>query len=159
MRIIYLAALLIAPRAETVTLPRDTPVELMAPTEVTTATAKAGDRFKLRINRAIPLDDGRTIPVGTPAFGEVIEAEKAGSLGRRGTLIARVLHIQYGDVTIPLKGEIGTTGTIAGSLNMAVTLAGPIGLFHRGNNAKIKAGDIFTAYVAEDVVLTLPAAP
>ena len=39
----------------------------------------------------------------------------------------------------------------------AIVLSGLVGLFHRGNNAKIKAGEIITGFVAEDVMLPAPA--
>jgi hypothetical protein len=56
-------------------------------------------------------------------------------------------------VHIPIDGRISSEGSGAGSAGAAVIFSGIAGLFHRGNNAKIKAGEIVNAFVAEDTVL------
>lgn len=141
-----------------VLIPRDTPVELMATAEVSTATARPGMRFKLRVNRPVMIDGRIVIPVGTPAYGEVLDANDAGGLGKSGQLSARLTHVQFGDAVLPLEGETSSSGRGAGSPAVAVAFGGLIGLFHRGNNAKIKAGEIVAAFVAEDVALDLSGA-
>lgn len=141
----------------TVLLPRDTPIELMAPSEVSTAKASAGTVFKLRVNKPVEVDGRVIIPVGTPGFGEVISAERAGSVGKKGTMSARLLRIHLGDATIPIEGRVDATGRGAGSAGAAVLLGGIMGLFHRGNNAKIKAGEILMGFTSEDVTLDLSA--
>jgi hypothetical protein len=139
----------------TITIPRDTPVELMAFSEVSTASAKPGQRFKLLVNRAISISGRQVIPLGTPAYGEVISAVDSGGLGKTGKMSARLLHIDLSGVEIPLDGETSAKGTGAGSAGVAVLFAGLAGLFHRGNNAKIKAGEIIAGFVAEDVTLAV----
>ena len=134
----------------------DTPVELMATKEVSTADVTAGTRFKLRLNKPVTVADGQTIPVGTWAHGEVVSAIDSGGLGKSGKMTARLLYLEYGANKIPLEGEISTKGNGAGSAGAAVIFAGVAGLFHRGNNAKIKAGEIVNAFVAEDTILVLP---
>ncbi len=143
-------------------LAQDTPIELMAPTEVTTDKARAGTRFKLRVNRAVEAGGRVIIPVGTPAYGEVITASDSGGLGKSGKMTARLLYLELGEVRIPLEGEMSAKGTGAGSAAVAtglMALANPltawVGLFHRGNNAKIKAGEILAGFVREDVLLDL----
>ena len=135
-----------------VALPRDTPVELIATREVSTADAKPGTPIKLQVRRAVLIGDRAVIPAGTPAWGEVVTATDAGGLGKSCKMTARLKHIQLGEVTIPIDGEIsskGRTGSVAG----AVLTGGLVGLFHRGNNAKIKAGEIVSSFVTEDIVL------
>ena len=61
------------------TLPQDTPVELMAPSEVSTADAVPGQLFKLRVNKPIEVEGRVIVPVGTPAFGQVVSAVDAGA--------------------------------------------------------------------------------
>lgn len=138
---------------------RDTPVELMAMTEVSTATATPGTIIKLRVNRAIEIDGRTIIPVGTPAFGEVTAAKGSGGLGKSGRMSARLVRIQFGDATIPIEGAIDARGTGAGSAGVAIVLVGVAGLFHRGNNAKIKAGEILSGFVTEDVAIDLLPTP
>jgi hypothetical protein len=145
------------PIAATLVLPRDTPVELMAMREVSTDKAEPGTPIKLRINKPVLIEGRPIIPAGTPAFGEVIAARDAGGLGKSGTMAARLTHIQFGDTRIPLDGNVSAKGTGAGSTGAAIVLSGLVGLFHRGNNAKIKAGEIIAGFVAEDVTLPPPA--
>ncbi|CAN5687360.1 hypothetical protein BH11PSE6_BH11PSE6_25390 [soil metagenome] len=139
----------------TATLAQDTPVELMAPTEVSTARATAGTVFKLRVNRAIEVDGRVIIPIGTTAFGRVVNATDSGGLGKSGRMTARLMHIQLGEAEIPLEGELSAKGTGAGSAGVAILFTGWAGFFHRGNNAKIKAGEILTGFIAQDVTLDL----
>ena len=147
-------AAVVAPAA-TVTIPQDTPVELMAASEISTASVKAGQRFRLRLNKPL-IVGGRTLAlVGATAFGEVTSAEGSGSLGKSGKMTARLLHLQIGDAEVPLQGDVSAKGTGAGSAGLAVLFAGLSGLFHRGNNAKIKAGEILMGFVREPVTLDL----
>lgn len=132
---------------------RDTPLELMATKEVSTADAVAGTKFKLRLNKPVIVDGGTTIPVGTWAHGEVTTSSDAGGLGKSGKMTARLLYLEYGAVQIPIDGSISAEGTGAGSAGAAVLFSGVVGLFHRGNNAKIKAGEIVNAFVAQDTAL------
>lgn len=142
-----------------ITIARDTPVSLMAINEVSTAKAVAGTRFKLRVNEAIMVDGKIIVPVGTPAVGEVLSAQDSGGLGKSGVMSAKLLHISLGDALIPLEGDKNAKGTGAGSAGVAVIFAGVAGLFHRGNNAKIKAGELLSGFVSEDVTLDLDAKP
>ncbi len=138
---------------------RDTPVVLMAISEVSTATAAAGTRIKLRVQQPLSIDGRIIVPVGTPAFGTVLAAEDSGGLGKSGRMTARLQHIRLGDAEIPLDGDVSAKGTGAGSAGVAVIFTGVVGLFHRGNNAKIKAGEILSAFVSEDVLLDLTSNP
>lgn len=142
-----------------VVIKQDTPVELMATAEVTTATAKPGTVFKMRVNRAILIDGKTIIPVGTPAFGEVTAAKDAGGLGKSGKMAARLVRIQFGDAAIPIEGSVESKGSGAGSAGVAILTGGLMGMFHRGNNAKIKAGEILTGFVSEDVAIELLPTP
>ncbi len=141
------------PHANGLTLRQDTPVELMAVAEINTDKAQPGDLIRFRVNHAIEIDGRIAVPVGTPAFGEVTTAKDAGGLGKTGRMTAKLLRIQFGEIEIPLEGEMAAKGTGAGSAGVAILLTGIAGLFHRGNNAKIKAGEIVAGFVGKDVVL------
>lgn len=144
--------------AETIVIPKDTPVHLMTLTEVTTKTDTAGTRFKLRVNEDVVIDGSAVIPKGTLAWGEVTSAESSGNLGKSGRLTARLLFIELNGQRIPIegdtsaKGKSGTAETVVGVLGL-----GLLGLFAKGNNAKIKAGEKSTAFVANDFSLKLAA--
>lgn len=68
-------------------------------------------------------------------------------------MTAKLLSIRLGSTEIPLEGDMSAKGTGAGSAGVAVLFTGVVGLFHRGNNAKIKAGELLVGYVAHDVTL------
>lgn len=132
---------------------RDTPLELIATKEISTANIAVGAQFALSLNKALVVD-GRTIaPWGTRAYGEVTSAAPSGNLGVTGKMSARLLYLQLGEMQIKLQGDVTAHGQGGGSAGIAFLLGGPVGLFHRGNNAKIKAGEIVTGFVDEDVTL------
>lgn len=142
-----------------VTIKRDTPVELMAYSEVSTADSAPGKRFKLLLNQPITVAGKIIAPKGSLAYGMVTSAEDSGGLGKSGRMTAKLLYLKLGDAEIPLEGETSDKGTGAGSAGLAILFTGWAGFFHRGNNAKIKAGEILTGFIAEDVSLDLSSAP
>lgn len=142
-----------------VVIPKDTPVRLMVVSEVSTKERKAGYRFKLRVDEPVLIGGRVAIPVGATAWGEVSAADSSGIVGKSGRVTARLLFIDTGHARIPIAGEIsdrGKSGTA--ETVMGVVLLGPLGLFARGNNAKIKAGERTTAFTTEDVTLELGSA-
>jgi hypothetical protein len=147
------------PSSSTVLLPRDTPLILMATKEVSTAEATPGTIFKLRVHEPVLVAGRTVIPVGATALGRVEAAVDSGGLGKSGRMTARLLHVILGEAEIPLDGSVSAKGTGAGSAGVAVIFTGVVGLFHRGNNAKIKAGELVSGFVAEDVLLDLDARP
>ena len=137
-----------------IVIPRDTPVHLMVINEVSTKDHSVGHRFSLRVNKPVVVDGREVIPVGTTAWGELIDAEKSGNVGKRGSLSARLSHIDLGGKSIPIEGGTTSDGKSGKSETiMGVLAMGPLGLFAKGNNAKIKAGEMMTAFISEDVVL------
>lgn len=140
-------------------LPLDTPVHLMVLTEVTTKEHSAGHRFKLRVQEPVILDGTTVIPVGAIAWGEVLSAERSGNVGKSGKVSARLLYVETGGVRVPLtgetnsKGKSGTAETVMGVLSLGV-----LGLFAKGNNAKIKAGEKMIAFTSEATELPRPSA-
>lgn len=135
-----------------ITLPRDTPIHLMVISEVTTKTHSAGYRFRLRVNEPVMIDSIEVVPVGAIAWGEVISASSSGNVGKSGQIEARLLYLEVAGDKIPIegtrsdKGKSGTAETVMGVIGLGV-----FGLFAKGNNAKIKAGEKITAFTVEDV--------
>ena len=136
---------------------RDTPLDLIATREITSASAKVGDRFTLAVNTPVVIDGVTVFPFMTKATGEVTGSAKAGGLGRNGTMAAHLLYLSLGDAKVPITGEVTNDGGGAGSTALAVAFGGVVGLFHRGNDGRIKAGQRVAAFVAEDVMLDLSA--
>ena len=134
---------------------RDTPLELIATREISTANVATGAQFTLSVNKALVVDGRKVIPWGTRAYGEVTLATASGNMGVTGKMSARLLYLQLGDVQIRVQGDVTAHGQGGGSAGVAFLLGGPVGLFHRGNNAKIKAGEIVTGFIDEDVALDI----
>jgi hypothetical protein len=135
----------------TLLLRRDTPVHLMVMNEVSTKERSAGYRFKLRVNEPVIVSGVIVVPAGTLAYGEVMSAESSGNVGKSGRLSARLLNIDLDGRAIGISGETtanGKSGT--GEVVAAVIGLGLVGLFAKGNNAKIKAGELMTGFTTED---------
>jgi hypothetical protein len=139
-----------------VVIPRDTPVHLMVVKEVSTKTHQAGHLFPLRVDKAVVINGKTIIPIGAKAWGEVLSAESSGMAGKSGKLSARLLYVEVGNARVVIDGERAATGksgtaeTIMGVIGLGV-----FGLFARGNNAKLKAGEMFTAFTKEDTAVRL----
>ncbi len=140
------------PAAPIIDIPRDTPVRLMVLTEVSTKDHEPGHRFRLRVNDPVIVNDREVIPIGAIAWGELLSAEKSGNVGKSGKLSARLLYVEHDGREIALDGEAQSEGKSGkGETILGVLAAGPLGLFAKGNNAKLKAGEKMTAFIAEDV--------
>lgn len=135
-------------------IPQDTPIHLMVLREVSTKEHGVGHRFRLRVNKPVVMDGETIIPIGAIAWGEVTSAERSGNLGKSGKLSAKLLYVEVGDTNISISGETsdkgnsGTAETVMGVIGLGV-----FGLFAKGNNAKLKAGELMTAFTLEDTVL------
>lgn len=129
-------------------VPPGTPVRLMVLREVNSRTAHAGDRFKLRVDEPVYINGATIIPVGAIAWGEIANVEGNGAVGKGGKLGARLLYIDLPSGQIPLRGEVNDRGGGNGAgVVLAVVGFGLLGLLTGGDSARLKAGDLFTAYV------------
>lgn len=139
------------PPAPAILLRRDTPIHFMVVNEVTTKTHTPGHRFKLRVDKPVVIEGAIVIPVGATAWGEVLAASKSGNVGKGGSLEARLLYVESNGLQIPVSGTNNAKGASAGGETALGILAlGPLGLFAKGNNAKIKAGELMTGFVEQD---------
>ena len=136
-------------RSAAQSVPEGTAVRLMVLRELTSRTAKSGDRFKLRVDEAIAVNGRTLVPIGATAWGEITTVEKNGALGKGGSLAARLLYIQLEDGNVPLTGDLRNKSSGNGTaLGVAVLSFGLFGLLNAGDSGRLKAGDIFTAYTA-----------
>jgi hypothetical protein len=133
-------------------VPRDTMVRLMVLNEVNTHQAKIGDRFVLRVDENVAVEGVTVISVGSKAWGEVTTLEANGAVGKAGKIGARLLYVERGGDRIPITGEQASKGQKGGDrVVLAVVGFGLLGLLARGSQGKLKAGDIFNGYLAEDL--------
>jgi hypothetical protein len=119
-------------------------------------TARPGDVVDLELAKDIRIDDALIVREGTKAVGEVTLAKKAGHMGEGGDLAIRVTEVRSGDSRIKLRGTQGK----AGDSKFAYALAfGVFGMLKHGKNAELPAGATITAYVAEDVAVSMLSVP
>src|ERR1700722_14623217 len=101
-----------------------------------------GSLFRMQVTDDIMVDDQVVIPAGTVAFGEVIDSQKAGMLGKAGVLVlsARYVHLDQRDIRPhSALGAAGASNTAA--------LVVP---FLRGKDATIEQGTRVVVRTAND---------
>ena len=142
-----------ADRPGAIVVARDTMVRLMVLNEVNTNSAKPGDRFLLRVDENVVVGGATVIPVGAKAYGEVTRVKLNGTVGKAGSVGAKLLWVELGEDRIPLTGESESKGRKeGGGVVMASAIWGPFGLLMKGGAGKLKAGHIFTGNIPADLL-------
>lgn len=141
-------------------VPEGTEVRVRTETALSSGTATDGERFNIVLEDPIDLPGGKSIPAGYKGVGTVVHAQKRGHMGKAGQLNIQLDYIRIGDQRLRLRASQGSEGK--GSLGSTVALTvlfGPLGLLARGANIVVPAGKQITAYVDNDLELTMPLAP
>jgi len=147
----------VAPQA--IVLPKGTMVRLMVTKEINSRDSKVGDHFTLRVDEDVKVGGLTLIPIGATGWGEVVNAEGSGGVGKRGRINAKLLFVDMGGKRISVDGERQSAGSNAtGAVVYSVLAFGPLGLLMKGGNASLKAGEILNGYTTEDVTFDKPAA-
>jgi hypothetical protein len=135
----------------TIVLPKGTMVRLMVTKEVNSRDNKPGDRFSLRVDEDVQVQGITIIPVGAKGWGELIDAAGTGGAGKSGKISARLLYVEAKGQRIDLEGQRQATGSGGtGNVVAGVLAFGVFGLFMKGNNASLKAGEILNGYTVTD---------
>jgi hypothetical protein len=135
-------------------LPKGTMVRLMVLKEVNSRDNHPGDRFVLRVDEAVQVHGVTIIPIGAKAWGELLQSETSGGVGKSGKISARLLYVEADGQRIVLDGARQSSGGGgAGNVVAGVIAFGPLGLFMKGNNASLKAGEILNGYTLADTPL------
>jgi hypothetical protein len=147
----------VATAKPTILLPKGTMVRLMVMNEVNSRDHQAGHRFVLRVDEEVKANGVTLVPIGAKAWGEVVSAAGTGGAGKGGRLNARLLYLDADGKQIPLDGERRAAGNSStGQVVTGVVAFGIFGLLMKGNNAKLKAGEILNGYTLEDARFDLP---
>lgn len=139
-------------------LPKGTMVRLMVTKEVNSRDNRPGDRFVLRVDEAVQVHGVTVIPVGAQGWGELVAAGATGGVGKSGKINAHLLYVEANGQRIEVTGErqsAGSGGT--GNVVAGVIAFGPFGLFMKGGNASLKAGEILNGYTVADAAFDPPA--
>jgi hypothetical protein len=79
-----------------ITVPEETPLQVMTNMPISSRTAKAGARFSLTVTRDVIVDDILVIPCGATVFGTVVEAKQAGRLVGASNLTLQLTALDLG---------------------------------------------------------------
>lgn len=118
--------------------------------EINSQNAKAGDRYKLRVDSPVLMEGRVAIPVGSFATAEVVAVNGTSAAGGKGQLSFRLISVdtQWGPVA--LAGTNGVEGANnTGGVVLSVLGFGLLGLLNKGGNAVFKAGDIIVGRIDE----------
>lgn len=150
--------------AQSATLPEDLSIKLETRQDISSKTARVGDRVELAVAKPVVIGGVTLIPAGAPAVGEVVSVRDNGLLGRSGKLGISVSKLTAGEVDIAVHGQHNAQGK-SGKLGAmgAGMIFPPLGIIIRGKDVKLPAGTSFDVLVDREVVMTpasvQPAAP
>ncbi|MDA2937719.1 hypothetical protein MYX75_05585, partial [Acidobacteria bacterium AH-259-A15] len=129
-----------------------TEVKLRLVKTVSSETARVGDRVDFEVVEDVMVDGVTVIQEGAKARGEVIEARKKKSFGRRGKLNFTIEVVEAVDgqhirlrTTKELEGD-----EQHGKAAVVTILTGPFGWFVKGKNIEVPAGEEYTIYINGD---------
>jgi hypothetical protein len=141
-----------------------TPVLLRTKEELSSGTAKVGDRVPFRVTEDVKAGDLVVIQRGAPAFGVITAVQQKRRKGRAGSVDVAIQSVRLlnGDLAA-LRAEQHTKG---GGGSMGRDMVGfsvqtmgiglplvPLFLLEKGEDARLPAGTKVTAYVNGDVPL------
>jgi hypothetical protein len=138
-------------------LPEGTEVQLVFVDPLSSATNAEGDRFTLRVDSDVKINDRVVIPSGAIAVGTVTHARKKGYMGKAGELNVNLDHVTVGDDHIALRANKSSEGQSKIGTTVALTvLFGPVGLLKRGHDIDIKPGTPITGFVDQTTYIPSP---
>jgi len=138
-------------------LPALTQVSLVMDAEISSATAKPGDRFRFHVTEDVVQGDAILIPAGSAGEGEVVHAAKSKGGGRAGELVLAARFVTVDGRQVPLRSFAAGSGKDRSNAALGVAVAvGLWGMLVRGSELVMPAGTPVSAKIAEDV--QLPAA-
>ena len=146
--------------AQQLVLREGTPIHVETRNEISSKTARAGDRIALVVAAPVVVDGVTLVPAGAPAWGEVSRSRGNGLLGRSGKLQIEIKEVSAGGRHIPVRGQRnskGHSGTI-GAVGAGIVFL-PLAIIVHGQDAKIKAGTGVDVFVDHDVPVVTGGAP
>jgi len=137
--------------AEALVIPARTEVVLRVDVEISSKTAKRGDKFPLTLVSDIRVGDYLLVPAGATGEGEVIHSVGKGFGGSAGELLLAARYLNIGASKLKLQSfKIAKTGANnSAEAIVATNLFLPAGLFVTGSSAVVPAGQVAAAKTAE----------
>lgn len=85
------------------TIPAGTPITVRVGQQISSGTAKVGDRFDATLARNLMVGGKTLAKAGSPARGKVTAVKSSGRLHAPGQLSIRLTSVQVGGRTVPLS--------------------------------------------------------
>lgn len=134
-------------------------VELVDP--VSSRSVKQGDFFPIRLAGPLVRDGQVLVPAGAVGQGQVVDAGRAGALGKPAKLVLAARYIKVDGARIELRAfRLGAAGRDNSNAIMAasfVPYVGMLALFAKGGEIDVPAGTLGQAKLAAD--FPAPAVP
>ena len=139
--------------AQKVKLAEGTPVKVKIVAELSSKTAQVGDILSFTVVENIKVGGKILIDSNSNATGEVIEAQKARSLGRPGKLdftinFTKAIDDQIIKVRATEKKLSGTNRT--GGVIAAAVIFAPVAIFIKGKDVVIEKDKEFLVFIDKD---------
>lgn len=127
---------------------------------VSSRSVKQGDMFPIRLASPITLDGRVVVPAGALGEGQVVDAGKAGALGRPAKLVLAARYVKVDGVRIDLRGfRVGAAGRDNSNAIMVasfVPYVGMLALFAKGGEIDVPAGTLGQAKLVADLSVAAP---
>jgi hypothetical protein len=136
-------------------------IEILA--TLNSQASKIGDKFPIRLARAIIVDGQTLVPVGATGSGDVVHAAKSRFGGKPGEMILAARYLEHQGVRIPLRslqaghGQGKDNGDTAMVVAMAVS--GVLSMFITGGEVNVPAGTIMNAKISTATLIPQPETP
>lgn len=132
-------------------LPEGTPLVLEILDPISSAVAKRGDAFRLRVREPVSVGDVVVLAAGTEGVGEIVHAEPSRGGGKPGELILAARRLQVGDREVKLRGfKLGGAGNDTSHVALGASFGiGPFAHFIHGKEIQIPALTAGMAKLAE----------
>jgi hypothetical protein len=137
-------------------IPAGTLVSIRVDENLSSGSAKRGDKFQISLMNDLWVGDKIAVPMGTKGVGEVIHASGKGFGGRAGELIVTARYLEHDRRKIRLGHfKLYAAGSDNATTALIATAAAPIiGIFVTGTSAQIGLGQFAQAKVTEDFPIT-----
>lgn len=138
------------------TLAAGTPVFVMLDADLSTMTAKLGDRFPVVVLHDIVERETIVVPKGATGYGEVTFTTNKGAFGKPGIIGITLRQLQIGDRRFALSGRYREEGANNnGATAAAMFTVGVFSAFIKGKPGVIPRGRELRARTGEPIAFTV----
>jgi hypothetical protein len=143
------------------TIVAGSPVIIEVTQAISSRTVKQGDMFPLRLASPLTLDGRVVVPAGATGEGQVVDAGRAGALGKPTKLVVAARYILVDGQKVQLRGfRLGAAGRDNSNAIMAasfVPYVGMLAMFAKGGEIDVPAGTLGQAKLVADLPAAAPA--